>query len=236
MPANTVKGAESLAEALSLFQQNIPPIKKDKHVSAGAKQYDYAQLETITGIVLPLLAKHGLAWSCTPDVVEGVGFALRCRLAFRGEVLEGVYPIQSGAPQQVGSALTYARRYALCAMTGVAPEGDDDDAQAAQAAYRPRRAPQQPSQVAPRQHQARVASEEQQATVREWAGQLGWDGAQLDQMVSWWQQHVYKQQSGPLTSTQAPAFVAYMKERHAQQQAQAEADGTDSISLKGGAA
>lgn len=30
-------------------------------------------------------------------------------------------------PQEIGSALTYARRYALCSVVGIAPAEDDDD-------------------------------------------------------------------------------------------------------------
>ena len=36
-------------------------------------------------------------------------------------------PVNPGSAQAVGSAITYARRYALAAFVGVAPE--DDDAQ-----------------------------------------------------------------------------------------------------------
>ena len=35
--------------------------------------------------------------------------------------------VERSDPQGVGSTITYARRYALAAMVGVAPEGDDDD-------------------------------------------------------------------------------------------------------------
>jgi hypothetical protein len=34
---------------------------------------------------------------------------------------------QQNTPQSVGSAITYARRYALAAMAGVAPEDDDGE-------------------------------------------------------------------------------------------------------------
>jgi hypothetical protein len=43
-----------------------------------------------------------------------------------GEIC-GFYPLGTGTPQQLGSAITYARRYCLCAVTGVAPGGEDDD-------------------------------------------------------------------------------------------------------------
>jgi hypothetical protein len=48
-----------------------------------------------------------------------------------GEWIESDYPIICALdnPQAVGSALTYARRYSLCALVGIA--SDDDDAELA---------------------------------------------------------------------------------------------------------
>jgi hypothetical protein len=40
-------------------------------------------------------------------------------------------PVSKSDAQGYGSALTYARRYGLCAITGVAPEEDDGNAAAA---------------------------------------------------------------------------------------------------------
>jgi len=48
------------------------------------------------------------------------------------------------SPQAIGSCITYLRRYALAAMAGVAPEGGDDDAEAAQ--HRPTQSQPRPSQ------------------------------------------------------------------------------------------
>ena len=51
----------------------------------------------------------------------------------QGEVINGEWPLPAGGnPQQIGSALTYGRRYTLCAVTGIAPDEDDDGHQASQ--------------------------------------------------------------------------------------------------------
>ena len=51
-----------------------------------------------------------------------------------GQWMESDYPVGGlGRPQEMGSAMTYARRYALFGLVGVAGE-DDDDGNAAQAA------------------------------------------------------------------------------------------------------
>jgi hypothetical protein len=69
-----------------------------------------------------------------------------------GEWIKGVLTIKpvKADPQGIGSALTYARRYALCAMVGIAPD-DDDDGEAAMGRPQTTQAPmqQQPPRQAP---------------------------------------------------------------------------------------
>src|SRR5690606_31859835 len=79
-------------------------------------------------IVLPLLGKHGLSFSARPTLDEAGRFVLAYSLRHEsGDSEDGAYPLPTtGTPQQVGSAITYARRYALCAVTGVAADEDDD--------------------------------------------------------------------------------------------------------------
>ena len=86
--------------------------------------------------VLPLLAKHGLAFNSKPTMVDGE-FGLSYKLVHTsGETDEGFVPFgRPGTPQQTGSLITYYRRYCLCAITGAAPDEDDDGAAAA-APYR----------------------------------------------------------------------------------------------------
>jgi hypothetical protein len=80
-----------------------------------------------------VLSKHGIAYSQTTDIVDGQ-FVLVTRLLWRDEEIVGRYPIQPTKhdPQGQGSAITYARRYALQAIVGVAAD-DDDDGNAASA-------------------------------------------------------------------------------------------------------
>lgn len=134
---------ETLAAALAAVQAELPPIDKARTAKVemkggGSYSYTYADLASISEAVLPLLARHGLAFLCRPALTDQ-GFGLWYSLLHvSGEREDGFYPLPSnGTPQAVGSAITYARRYVLCAVTGVAPE--DDDGQAAQReAERPR--------------------------------------------------------------------------------------------------
>lgn len=126
------------ASALALFQARIPHIGKGNVAQVKSDKasysYSYADLTDITMAALPLLAEHGFAWSAK-TTVSPTGFLLLSSLKHSGgwsETCEWPLPDPSrSTPQQVGSALTYARRYTFTALTGVAPGGEDDDAQAA---------------------------------------------------------------------------------------------------------
>jgi hypothetical protein len=78
-----------------------------------------------------ILAKHALAVS-QPTMVTANGLVLVTRLMHKsGEFIESSYPLPSGGkPQEMGSALTYARRYCYCAILGIAADSDDDGAAA----------------------------------------------------------------------------------------------------------
>jgi hypothetical protein len=60
-----------------------------------------------------------------------------------GESLTASLPINGATPQQIGSSLTYMRRYLLGCMTGVVTDDDDDGQQAQQAATKRKPAPRQ---------------------------------------------------------------------------------------------
>jgi hypothetical protein len=130
----------SLAEALITLQANLPHIRKDDTAQVQTQtgrtySYSYVNLSTITEVIFPVLAELGLFWICVPTLLENSDkFVLRYRLQHgpTGEAIEGAYPLPGNAnSQSIGGAITYARRYALCAVLGLAPAEDDDDAAAA---------------------------------------------------------------------------------------------------------
>jgi hypothetical protein len=125
----------SLAAALIQLQSRLPRITKDDEAQVGTRSYRYANLASIHDAVFPLLADCGLYWTCVPTMTDGA-FTLDYALThLSGESIGGHYPLgTSGTPQQVGSAITYARRYTLTAVLGIAPAEDDDDGQQAETA------------------------------------------------------------------------------------------------------
>lgn len=144
-PAQQIK----LFTALAKVQAGLPTIAKGReaHVEmkgGGTYSYDYADLSDVTEAIMPKLAAVDLAWICLPTWEDG-RTVLRYALAHTGGgMLVGQYPLNlSGSPQASGSAITYARRYCLCAVVGVAPKGDDDDATTAGRQTAQRRTPAQ---------------------------------------------------------------------------------------------
>ena len=124
----------ALYKALAAFQAELPTVGKNSTADMGSRAYKYANLTELSEIIYPLLSKHGLAFTALPTMTAGE-FVLQYMLTHTGGAhLEGRYPLPNGKPQEIGSAITYARRYALCAITGVAPGGEDDDGKEAQKA------------------------------------------------------------------------------------------------------
>lgn len=130
---NAPPAAQTLAEALAAAQLEITDPAKDA-VNPHFRSR-YADLATVLKTVRPVLARHGLAITQTTQVDEQGRLLLVTRLHWRDEELVGYYPIQpvKADPQGYGSALTYARRYTIQAIVGVAAD-DDDDGNAASAA------------------------------------------------------------------------------------------------------
>lgn len=115
-----------LLEALLAFQENAPALQKDA-VNPHFKNR-YVSLDSLTQTITPLLCEQNLVWTTLPCTENGAP-ALRYQLAHApsGEKLEGVMPLMlsKNDAQSLGSALTYARRYAVSAVLGLSAEDDD---------------------------------------------------------------------------------------------------------------
>lgn len=128
-----------LAKALAKAQQEFPPVKKDRTAnvptkSGGKYSYNYADLSSILAAVTPVLNQNELALSQLPHFdAEKLCFSLVTRLMHSsGESIEGSYPLPTAASaQEMGSAITYARRYSVQSILGISTEEDDDGASAA---------------------------------------------------------------------------------------------------------
>lgn len=89
----------------------------------------YADLAAVRDAIIPVFNKHGLAIIQTPTTDDFSGFALETRIVHSsGEQMIWSFPLPSDTSkmQAIGSAISYARRYTLSAIAGVASEEDDD--------------------------------------------------------------------------------------------------------------
>lgn len=135
--------------------QMTAPVKDVTGQSRGGK-YQYASLAAVREALLPALTANDLAIVQAPGILDDTNvFILHTMIIHSsGQWIASDYPIcrlsgvEDGNPfyapsQALGSALTYARRYAWLALCGQVPEDDDGDA-ATQAAFNPARRPQAP--------------------------------------------------------------------------------------------
>lgn len=108
------------------------PVIKDK-VNPHFKS-KYAPLATCLEAVEPALLENGIALiQETSEDLSGVTIET-VFIHTSGESMRGGkfhVPASKQDPQGYGSALTYARRFSLCAACGIAPEDDDGNAASA---------------------------------------------------------------------------------------------------------
>lgn len=116
---------QTLPEALAAFQADLPAVTLDgKNPHFNSK---FATLANINTIVLPKLSEFGLTFTVGSRVEEsGKTVVIGKLLHTSGEYETAEFPVTETAPQKVGQAFTYARRYTLAALTGIVADGDDD--------------------------------------------------------------------------------------------------------------
>ena len=120
-----------LAKALATFQAAQTGLELDKK----GNRSQYASVGSVMTKVKEA-AQHGLSFSQLVDYEEGIGMHLKTYIMHvSGDEKVGRYPIavdDMTNNQKLGSAISYARRYALMAALGLAAgiqeiDFDDDD-------------------------------------------------------------------------------------------------------------
>jgi hypothetical protein len=119
----------TLAGALLKLQDKAPTLTKDK---TGQYQNKYVTLDTIVEKIGPLLVDNGLVWTTRPSgSAEAPTLVYELIHCESGEAIAGEMPLMIGehpTSQALGSAITYARRYALTAVLNLVADEDDDGA------------------------------------------------------------------------------------------------------------
>jgi hypothetical protein len=115
-----------LAAALAKAQSEIKGAKKD--AENPFFKSSYADLASTWEACREALSKNELAIAQTTEIHDGTIVLKTILMHSSGESITGILPVLVGekaSSQQLGSTITYNRRYALAAMVGVAPEDDD---------------------------------------------------------------------------------------------------------------
>lgn len=120
---------QNIATALAAAQMDMG--KALKSASNPHFKSKYADLSSVADACLPALNMHGIA-VIQPTVDDESGRYVRTILIHgsSGEQLDCRVPliVSKNDMQGYGSAVTYARRYGLMSMAGIAPEDDDGNA------------------------------------------------------------------------------------------------------------
>jgi hypothetical protein len=129
----------ALASALAKAQAEL--INPEKSLTAtirtgrpgdGERSFRYAPLSSGLDIVRKTLGQHEIATLQTTAIDQSAGMVqLTTTLAHAsGEWIASDWPVcpiaETANPQRMGAALTYARRYALFTLVGIAGEDDLD--------------------------------------------------------------------------------------------------------------
>jgi hypothetical protein len=132
------RSSESIAAALAKAQTELTNPEKSLIGAIGSpfrderRTFRYAPLSSGLDIVRKSLGRHEIATVQTTDFNKETGLIhLTTMLAHSsGEWLASEWPVcpigETSAPQRMGAALTYARRYALFTLVGIAGEDDLD--------------------------------------------------------------------------------------------------------------
>ncbi len=132
---------EQYFAALASFQAACPVIAKTKVVhqkNSEAVRYRYAPLDAIVEQIKAPLETHGFSYRVETE--QGAGHVTAILIASHrdghSETTRLTMPVDADAymtaPQKVGSALTYAKRYAFCDAFGILTGDEDDDGNGAE--------------------------------------------------------------------------------------------------------
>ena len=128
--------SDKIEAALAKMQGELKATEKGaKAIARGSKEYAYSTIADVWDAIRKPLSDNGLSITQTEGVAESWITLTTTLRHTSGEKIEGSRPIATveramNDPQAYGSALTYARRYGITAMVGIAPADDDDGASA----------------------------------------------------------------------------------------------------------
>lgn len=129
---NRSEQINELATALSKAQAEFVMPEKNRTVTVATKTggkytFHYADLGAIIEATKAPLAKHGLCVSHSTEVAEQAFWLVTTLLHSSGQWQSARYPLpKGGEAKDMGSAITYGRRYLMSALLNVVADDDND--------------------------------------------------------------------------------------------------------------
>ncbi len=121
---------DKLAAALAKAQGSFAHPRKTIKVNVGTYSYWYADLPAVIDAIREVFAPNGLSFTQFPSMNWKRKAVLCKTIIFHssGQWISSEVEVTTKdfSAQSIGSGITYARRYALSAMAGVAAETDED--------------------------------------------------------------------------------------------------------------
>lgn len=133
---------KEILESLIECQKTIGILAKDqKNPFFNSK---YVPLSTVLQEVKPVLNENGFYLSQEPQIEGGQDVLTTRLIHISGEEIKCTTPLKKANdndPQKYGSAITYMRRYSLCALLGIAEQDDDANSASNRVVEKPKHQP-----------------------------------------------------------------------------------------------
>lgn len=135
------QAAKEFALSITGFQADMPAVEKLRPVygkdESKGPQYHFASYDDIMAVAGPILSKHSIVITFDSEPVQtGVKATCRVRVGTHVESTSFTLPMptipNANGSQIAGAALSYAKRYALCAALNIHVKGEDTDGEGLQ--------------------------------------------------------------------------------------------------------
>lgn len=125
------RAAEAFATAITEFQAECPVIRKARQADVGKYVYWFADYSDVMAGIRDLLRKHRIVVTFATESAGGsINVVCRVRVGTHVEETPLTVPVPNvgvNDTQRFGAAVSYAKRYALCAALNIVVADDVDD-------------------------------------------------------------------------------------------------------------
>ena len=196
-----------LAAAIAKAQgEIINPLKDSDNTYFKSK---YADLSAVLEVCRGPLSKNGLAVIQFPDIVAEKPVLTIIITHSSGQWIKtsAILPLHKPGAQEVGSCITYFRRYSLAAILGIYQE--DDDAETAQKPFRNQPEPKKTHVAEAKHPQDEIISKEKSYRMKKVLKDLK-DGDFTDRLSEWCKDNYEVDRIDDLSDSQYETIMKYI--------------------------